>query len=288
MYSQTLGYPRAADDAARALLDALEHGSVRRVGVGMADDRPFLFCAGIGFDAAVIRRVERHSRRVKRLASHPLHIAAAFHTFFSADGRRTHVRIEIDGGEVLNDIRFAIVSKCDAVHVSRPAPAQHRPQRQPRHAPLAHRVHRPDARSRCSAARRRRSGPASSSRAARTSSTSTISAGLHVHCRDAVPVSGRRRRRRRHERAGHRVRPGRTHRCRPDRKGDRDRTVGSARYRGQHDVGHVRDDDVDAGRGERARVVGIVDGPHADEHAGVVRGADAVGTGRRAPTRRRD
>ena len=28
--------------------------------------------------AAVIRRVERHSRRIKRLASHPLHVATAF------------------------------------------------------------------------------------------------------------------------------------------------------------------------------------------------------------------
>ena len=86
VYSQTLGYPRAADDAARALLDALEHGSLRRVGVGMAGDRPFLFCAGIGFDASVIRRVERHSRWVKRMASHPLHIAAAVQTFFSSGG----------------------------------------------------------------------------------------------------------------------------------------------------------------------------------------------------------
>jgi diacylglycerol kinase family enzyme len=111
VYSQTLGYPHAAGDAARALLDALEQGSVRRVGVGMVDDRPFLFCAGIGFDASVIRRVERHSRRIKRLASHPLHVATAFRTFFSAEGRRTHARIEITDGPQLDDIRFAIVSK---------------------------------------------------------------------------------------------------------------------------------------------------------------------------------
>jgi diacylglycerol kinase family enzyme len=111
VYSQTLRYPRRASDAARALLEALERASIRRVGVGMAGERPFLFCAGIGFDAAVVRRVERHSRRVKRLASHPLHVAAAFHTFFSAEGRRTHVHIDVPGGPQLSNVRFAIVSK---------------------------------------------------------------------------------------------------------------------------------------------------------------------------------
>ena len=111
VYSQTLGYPRAADDAAGALLQALERGSVRRVGVGMAGERPFLFCAGIGFDASVIRRVERHSRWVKRIASHPLHVAAAFHTFFSAEGRRTHAQIDVEDGPHFDDVRFAIVSK---------------------------------------------------------------------------------------------------------------------------------------------------------------------------------
>ena len=77
----------------------------------MAGERPFLFCAGIGFDASVVRRVERHSRRVKRLASHPLHVAAAFHSFFSAEGRRTHVNIDGPDGPDLPDVRFAIVSK---------------------------------------------------------------------------------------------------------------------------------------------------------------------------------
>ena len=111
VYSQTLGYPRPADDAARALVDALECESLRRVGVGLAEDRPFLFCAGIGFDAAVIRRVERHSRWVKRVASHPLHIAAAVHTFFSREGRRTHVHLDVEDGPRLRNVRFAIVSK---------------------------------------------------------------------------------------------------------------------------------------------------------------------------------
>lgn len=115
VYSETLGYPRHAGDAARALLAALERNAVKRVSVGMTNDRAFLFCTGIGFDASVIRRVERHGRRLKRLASHPLHVAAAFHTFFSADGRSVRVDIDIDDGagttQRISDVRFAIISK---------------------------------------------------------------------------------------------------------------------------------------------------------------------------------
>ena len=116
VYSQTLRYPRRAADAARALVDGLEVPSIRRVGVGLVNEgavgeRPFLFCAGVGFDASVVRRVERHSRRVKRMVSHPLHVAAAFHSFFSAEGRRTHVNVDVPGGPDLHNVRFAIISK---------------------------------------------------------------------------------------------------------------------------------------------------------------------------------
>jgi len=111
VYAQTLHYPRRAGDAARTLLAALEHGSISRVGVGLAGTRPFLFCAGIGFDAAVIRRVERHERWLKRVASHPLHVAAAVQTFFSDNGQRTHAHVAVGDGTQLEDVRFVIVSK---------------------------------------------------------------------------------------------------------------------------------------------------------------------------------
>jgi diacylglycerol kinase family enzyme len=111
VYAQTLHYPRRAADAARELLVALDQGSISRVGVGLAGARPFLFCAGVGFDAAVIRRVERHERWIKRLASHPLHVAAAVQTFFSDDGRRTRAHIAVGDGTHLSNVRFAIVSK---------------------------------------------------------------------------------------------------------------------------------------------------------------------------------
>jgi diacylglycerol kinase family enzyme len=112
VYAQTLGYSRHADDAARELVRALELRSFRRIAVGTANDRPFLFCTGIGFDASVIRRVERHGRRLKRMASHPLHVAAAFQTLYSADSRRVRVDIDLERGEPpIRNVRFAVVSK---------------------------------------------------------------------------------------------------------------------------------------------------------------------------------
>jgi diacylglycerol kinase family enzyme len=111
VYCQMLGFPRRPSPAARALVDALDRESFRRVAVGTASERLFLSSAGIGFDAAVIRRVERHSRRVKRVASHPLHVVAAFQTFCSTDGRATHATVDVENGPRLSDVRFAIVSK---------------------------------------------------------------------------------------------------------------------------------------------------------------------------------
>ena len=112
VYARTLGFDTDAIDATNELIRSLARGATKRVGVGRANRRPFLFNTGIGFDAAVIRRVERYGE-MKRHLSHPLHIAAAFDAFFHHEGTRTHVDLELDTGEVIPDVRFAIVSKTD-------------------------------------------------------------------------------------------------------------------------------------------------------------------------------
>jgi len=112
VYARTLGFDTDAIDATNELVRSLGRGATKRVGVGRANRRPFLFNAGIGFDAAVIRRVERYGE-LKRHLSHPLHVAAAFDAFFHKEGTRTHVDLELDTGEVIDDVRFAIVSKTD-------------------------------------------------------------------------------------------------------------------------------------------------------------------------------
>src|SRR5215204_2279732 len=55
VYARTLGYPNDAVAAAQLLLSSLARAATKRIGVGTANRRLFLFNTGIGFDAAVIR-----------------------------------------------------------------------------------------------------------------------------------------------------------------------------------------------------------------------------------------
>jgi diacylglycerol kinase family enzyme len=113
VYAKTLGMPHDLIAATKTLLDALDQRSFVRVGVGVVNGRRFLFNCGIGFDAAVIRRVERYGE-MKRYASHPLHIVAAFETWFR---HYDHSKPRFDlvvgdrGDDRIEGCYFAIVSK---------------------------------------------------------------------------------------------------------------------------------------------------------------------------------
>jgi diacylglycerol kinase family enzyme len=111
VYAKTLGVPADLAAATGALLGSLERRAFRRVGLGAVDGRRFLFHCGIGFDAAVIRRVERYGE-LKRYASHPLYVFAAFETWFRHyDRSRPRFDLRIGDGEVIAGCYFAIVSK---------------------------------------------------------------------------------------------------------------------------------------------------------------------------------
>jgi diacylglycerol kinase family enzyme len=112
VYARTLGFSTDAMDATNELIRSLERRATKRIGVGRANRRPFLFNTGIGFDAAVIRRVERHGD-LKRYFSHPLHVVAAFQAFFRHEATRLRLDLELDTGEEIEAVRFAIVSKTD-------------------------------------------------------------------------------------------------------------------------------------------------------------------------------
>ena len=66
VFVRALGLPREWYEATGVLLQALRKGRSRTIGLGMADDRYFTFCAGLGLDAAVVRRVETARRRGRR------------------------------------------------------------------------------------------------------------------------------------------------------------------------------------------------------------------------------
>jgi len=111
VYARTLGYPTDALAATAKLMASLDRGAFERIGLGRVDARHFLFHVGLGFDAAVIRRVERYGE-LKRYASHPLHVVAAFETWFRHfDRTKPRFDITLGGGERIESVYFAIVSK---------------------------------------------------------------------------------------------------------------------------------------------------------------------------------
>lgn len=111
VYAQTLGLPNDPMEATGMLLASLDARSMHRVGLGRVNGRRFLFHCGLGFDAAVIEQVERHSD-LKRFAAHPLYVVAAFYTWFAKyDRSEPRFRVLLPDGEEIDDAYFAIVSK---------------------------------------------------------------------------------------------------------------------------------------------------------------------------------
>jgi diacylglycerol kinase family enzyme len=111
VYARTLGVSYSATDAATHLLDSLRRKSFRRIGLGVANGRRFLFHCGVGFDAEVIKRVESR-RPLKRYFAHPLYVATALDTWFRHfDRRRQRFDVVLPTGETISGAGLAIVSK---------------------------------------------------------------------------------------------------------------------------------------------------------------------------------
>lgn len=97
VFARTLGLPASAVEATGQLLDALRDDRRRSVGLGRADARWFTFCAGLGLDAEVVRRVER-KRAHGRKASPGLFVRTGFQHFLShADHRRSSMTLHAPG-----------------------------------------------------------------------------------------------------------------------------------------------------------------------------------------------
>lgn len=60
VFARALGLPAGPVEATGVLLAALRAEHQRTIGLGRADERWFTFCAGLGLDAEVVRRVDRH------------------------------------------------------------------------------------------------------------------------------------------------------------------------------------------------------------------------------------
>ncbi len=100
VFARSLGLPHGPVEAVDAVLESLGRNAIRRVGLGSANDRFFVFHCGIGYDAAVVHEVERHNS-MKRWAGHPLFAYAAVKTWVNGYDRDDHaVTIHADATEI--------------------------------------------------------------------------------------------------------------------------------------------------------------------------------------------
>jgi diacylglycerol kinase family enzyme len=87
VFARAVGMPRDWADGASVILEALREERSRRVGLGRADDRYFTFCAGLGLDAEVVRRVER-ARHRGRTSTSSLYLRSTLAQYFLETERR--------------------------------------------------------------------------------------------------------------------------------------------------------------------------------------------------------
>jgi diacylglycerol kinase family enzyme len=108
VFARTIGLPNDPIEATGVLLEGLSNERIERVGLGSVNGRYFLFHVGIGFDAVVVKQVERRAA-LKRYMSHPLFIYATFATWFRHyDRSRPRFSVKDDSGATVDDGYFSI------------------------------------------------------------------------------------------------------------------------------------------------------------------------------------
>jgi diacylglycerol kinase family enzyme len=93
VFARTLGMPNDPVAAVQLLAKGLAAHDIRPIGLGNVNGRYFCFHTGIGYDAAVVREVER-AASMKRWLGHPLFIYASVRTWMSKyDRREPHFQV---------------------------------------------------------------------------------------------------------------------------------------------------------------------------------------------------
>jgi diacylglycerol kinase family enzyme len=95
--ARTLGIPNDVVDATEHLLALVDEWAPRRIDLGAAGERRFVFSCGAGIDATVVRRVDAHPRLKSRAGPYYFTWAAisAFYRQYMVNPVK--LRIEVDG-----------------------------------------------------------------------------------------------------------------------------------------------------------------------------------------------
>jgi diacylglycerol kinase family enzyme len=109
VFARALGLPRDWAEGTGIILEALREGRSRTIGLGRADDRYFTFCAGLGLDAAVVRRVER-ARLRGRVSTPALYLRSTVGQYFlGSDRRHPSITLERPGEPPEGELATVII-----------------------------------------------------------------------------------------------------------------------------------------------------------------------------------
>ncbi len=108
VFARALGLPRDWADGTSVIIDGLLDGRRRVIGLGRADDRYFTFCAGMGLDAAVVRRVEQ-ARLRGRTSTPGLYIRSMIGQLFAEDRSSPPLSLERPGERAESDLGTLII-----------------------------------------------------------------------------------------------------------------------------------------------------------------------------------
>jgi diacylglycerol kinase family enzyme len=109
VFARALGLPNDPIESTAILLDALVSGRRRRISLGQADDRWFVFAAGFGYDAAVVAAVERARAKGQR-STNALYVRTALREWGGQLRQGPAIAVEHLDGSVDAGLHFAVVS----------------------------------------------------------------------------------------------------------------------------------------------------------------------------------
>ena len=108
--ARALGLPLDAAAAIRQVREAVAAGRHRTIGLGLAADRYFTFSAGLGWDAEVVREVDR-LRAQGRRESVSLFLRTMVHQYYAGtDRRQPALTMERDGEPPVSGLFMTIVT----------------------------------------------------------------------------------------------------------------------------------------------------------------------------------